>query len=183
VTTQLLERRQPLSWRQAPAVTAGSAPPIIAVVDGSAAGRVAAGTAARLAREASAPLVLVYVRTGPPNWLGRPYFQRRLDQEMDTGRAVLADALKAAEREGVIATVEILEGKPARRVRELAELRDARMLVVGTRRRRLRPSISRRLVRRSRLPVLVVPAIPIAGQATARASPAASAEVPFPLKP
>jgi nucleotide-binding universal stress UspA family protein len=135
-----------------------SGAPIVAAVDGSAAGRAAAAASARLAGEADAPLVLVYVRTGPPNWLGKPYFQRRLNTQMARGRQVLAQALEAVEREGVKATVEILEGKPARRVSELAELRDARMVVVGRRRRRLRPSVSRRLMRRAAVPVMVVPA-------------------------
>jgi nucleotide-binding universal stress UspA family protein len=127
----------------------------MAAVDGSAAGHAAASTAARLAREVGAPLVLVYVRTGPPNWLGKPHFQRRLDAEMARGRKALTEARKAAERESVEATVEILEGKPAQRVSQLAELRDARAVVTGSRRRRVGPSVSRQLVRRATTPVVV----------------------------
>ena len=132
-----------------------SARPIVAAVDGTAAGVAAVGSAARLARQVRAPLVLVYVRTGPPGWLGKPYFQRRLDREMERASSALTAAHTAAVRHGVEAESEALEGRPAQRIREFAEHRNARMVVVGSRRRLLRRSVSRRVIDRSERPVLV----------------------------
>ena len=121
--------------------------PIVAAVDGSDSGLAAARTAARLALTTRAPLVLVYVRTGPPGWLGRPYFQRRLDSEMDVAGRALSAADAVARSEGVLPTSEVLEGAPARRIREFANARDASMVVVGRRSQRLKMSVSRRVIR------------------------------------
>ena len=111
--------------------------------------------AARIARELAAPLVFVYVRRGPSVTLGAPYYQRRLDAEMASARGVLGAATTTAEREGVTAEAEILEGVPARRVLEFARHRRARLVVLGSRRRRLGRSVSRRVIRSSDRPVVV----------------------------
>jgi nucleotide-binding universal stress UspA family protein len=132
-----------------------TAAPIVVGVDDTPAAGVAADTGVRLARDFDAPLVFVYVRRGPSAALGEPYYQRRLDTEMRTGRRVLARALAAAEREGVAATGEELAGNPARRVVEFARLRGARLVVLGSRRRRLGRSISRAVLKRADRPVLV----------------------------
>jgi nucleotide-binding universal stress UspA family protein len=127
----------------------------VAAVDGTPAGVAAADAAARLARQVRAPLVLVYVRTGPPGWLGKPYFQRRLDREMEAASAALGAAQAAAARHGVVAESEVLEGRPARRIREFAEDRNARLVVLGSRDRRLKRSVSRRVIESAERPVLV----------------------------
>jgi nucleotide-binding universal stress UspA family protein len=132
--------------------------PVVVAVDGSAGAMAAVEAGARWARQTEAPLVLVYVRTGPPRWMGEPYYQRRLDAEMSAARATLARAREAAEAHGVEASTEVLEGVPARRIREFAEVRGARTVVVGTRRRRFKRSVSRRVVRESTRPVLVAAA-------------------------
>jgi nucleotide-binding universal stress UspA family protein len=62
-------------------------------------------------------------------------------------RRVLDRALALAERAGVRAEGEVLEGSPGRRIAELARDRDARLVVVGSRRQRLGPSVSRAVVR------------------------------------
>jgi nucleotide-binding universal stress UspA family protein len=131
---------------------------VIAAVDGSSTGLDAARTGARLARALDAPLVLTYVRKRPPNWLGDPYFQRELDAETDAAHGALDAASAVAEREGVAADTEILEGSPARRIRELADHRAARFVVVGSRRRRFKRSVSERVVRHSPRPVVVAAA-------------------------
>ena len=152
--------RGPASYRGDRVAPDDDAParPIVAAIDASPGATRVAEAAARLARQSASPLALVYVRAGPPSWLGAPYYQRRLDEEMAVGRDALARAVSAAAREGVEATSEILEGSPARRVRELAEARDARMIVVGSRDRRLKRSVSQKVIRDSRRPVLVAAA-------------------------
>jgi nucleotide-binding universal stress UspA family protein len=131
------------------------AAPIVVAVDNSRAAAAAADAAVRLARDLTAPLVFVYVRRGPSSALGEPYHQRRLDAEMSVGRRALNDVLAVAEREGVPATGEQLAGKPARRVVEFARLRGARLVVLGSRRRRLSRSVSRDVIRSADRPVLV----------------------------
>ena len=74
---------------------------------------------------------------------------------MAPGRRALSDALAVAERAGVPATGELLEGHPARRVVEFARLREARLVVLGSRRRLLGRSVSRGVIRAADRPVLV----------------------------
>jgi nucleotide-binding universal stress UspA family protein len=132
-----------------------NAAPIVAAVDRSDAGSAAAAAAARLANELEAPLVFVFVRRGPSGLFGGPAYQRRLENELATARRALDRAHAAARREGIIADEEVLEGRPARRVLELAKHRGARMIVVGSRRRRLGPSVSRAVIRAADRPVVV----------------------------
>jgi nucleotide-binding universal stress UspA family protein len=140
-----------------------AAPIVVAVDDTSAAAR-AAHAAVRLARDLAAPLVFVYVRRGPSAMLGRPYYQRRLDSEMRAGRRALDDALAIAERADVPATGEEIAGNLARRLVEFARLRGARLVVLGSRRRRLGRSVSHDVIRSADRPVVV------AGRTAAAAS-------------
>ena len=131
--------------------------PIIAAVDASDVSLTAAREAARLAAELDAPLIFVYVRRWPWAGLGEPYYQRRLNVEMATARRALDAALAAAREEGVAAEDEILEGRPARRVVDFAGHRDARLVVLGSRRRRIGWSVSRRVIHAADRPVVVAP--------------------------
>jgi nucleotide-binding universal stress UspA family protein len=74
---------------------------------------------------------------------------------MRAGRRALSNALAVAARAGVPATGEQLAGSPARRVLEFARLRCARLVVLGSRRRRLGRSVSRDVIRGADRPVLV----------------------------
>ena len=129
--------------------------PIVWAVDGTAASRAAIEEAVDLARELEAPIVFVYVRRGPPGFFGTPLYQTRLTGEMTRARGVLAEAVGAAERAGVEADGEILEGSPKRRISEFARDRAARVVVVGSRRRRLTPSVSAGVIRTAGRPVIV----------------------------
>jgi len=129
--------------------------PIVAAVDGSAASRAAIGEAIRLAGELDAPIVFVYVRRGPARFLGTPVYQRRLTKEMARARRALDRALAVADSAGVFAQGEILEGSPRRRIPEFARDRDARLVVVGSRQRKLGRSVSSGVVRAAGRPVVV----------------------------
>ena len=131
------------------------AAPIVVAVDTSRAAAAAVQAGVRLAKDLAAPVVFVYVRRGPSSALGEPYFQRRLDAEMASGRRALTDALAVAEEVGVPATGEQLAGGPARRVVEFARLRAARLVVLGSRQRRLRRDLARGVIRTADRPVLV----------------------------
>jgi nucleotide-binding universal stress UspA family protein len=129
--------------------------PIVAAVDDTAASRAAADAAVRLGRELGAPLVFVYVRRGPAGFWGSPVYQRRLTAEMTRARRALDAALASAERAGVDAKGEILEGKPRRRILEFAGDRGARLVVVGSRGRRFGHSVSTGVIRASDRPIVV----------------------------
>jgi len=134
---------------------APSAQPVVVAVDDSPAAEAAVRDGVRLAGELAAPVVFVYVRRGPPDALGEPYYQRRLDAERRLGDRAIAAGIAAARRAGVRATGEQLHGTPARRLEDFARLRDAQFIVVGARRRRLGRSVSRAVIRRADRPVLV----------------------------
>jgi nucleotide-binding universal stress UspA family protein len=130
--------------------------PIVAAVDASASGAMAAREAVAVAKRLAAPVVFVYVRDGPSSILGEPYYQRRLDAEMARAKRALGAALAAADRASVAASGEVLEGAPALRLVEFAQLRAARLVVLGPPRgRRFRRSVSRRVVRGAGPPVMV----------------------------
>jgi nucleotide-binding universal stress UspA family protein len=136
--------------------TAGATgPPIVAAVDSSAASRAAVAEAVRLGRELEAPIVFVHVRRGPARFLGAPVYQRRLTHELAHARRVLERALAAADAADVRAEAEVLEGSPARRIPEFARDRGARLVVVGSRKRKLGRSVSGAVVRAAGRPVVV----------------------------
>ena len=130
------------------------AAPIVAAVEPQTAD-VTADTAARLARKLDAPLVFVTVRPSPRGLLGSPYYERRLTRDLFHSRKALDAALVAASRHGVMSYGEIVEGDVATEIVEFARTRGAQLLVVGARRRRLMPSVSRRVIGTSDRPVVV----------------------------
>jgi nucleotide-binding universal stress UspA family protein len=139
-----------------------NATPIVAAVDDSSASRGVVQTAVRLAAELNLQLVFVYVRRGPPGFLGTPFFQRRLTAKMTRARRAVDRALSAAAQAGVDAESEILEGAPRTRILQLASDRDAaRLIVVGSRRRRFSRSVSCGVLRAAEGPVVVAGSRPL----------------------
>lgn len=134
--------------------------PIVAAVDRSAASRAAIGEAVRLAGELNAPITFVYVRRGPAGFFGAPVYQRRLSKEMARARRVVDRALAIADDAGVASESEILEGSPRRRIAEFARDRGARLIVVGSRGRKLRQSVSTGVTRAAGQPVIVARSVP-----------------------
>ena len=134
--------------------------PIVAAVDASPASRAVIDSAVRLAADLAAPLVFVYVRRGPAGFLGSPVYQRRLTKALGRASRVLDRALRAAAQAGVDAEGEILEGSPRKRILEFARARQARLIIIGSRGRKLGRSVSRAVARSANGPnVLVAPAV------------------------
>jgi nucleotide-binding universal stress UspA family protein len=129
--------------------------PIVVGVDTSTASRAAIHEAVRVGGELGARIVFVYVRRGPSGFFGTPVYQRRLTAEMARARRVLEPALAAARSAGVPAEGEVLEGSPTRRISEFARDRDARLIVVGSRRRKLGQSVSSGVIGTAGRPVMV----------------------------
>ena len=128
-------------------ISADARAPIVAAVDSSAASWAAIAEAVQLGLELDAPIVFLYVRRRPARSFGAPVYQRRLTKEMARARVVLDRALAVAAHAGVDAETEILEGAPRRRIAEFARDRQARLVVVGSRQRRLGRSVSIGVVR------------------------------------
>jgi nucleotide-binding universal stress UspA family protein len=153
---------------------AENAGPIIAAVDGSAASRAAIDEAVRLGRDLDAPIVFAYARRGPAGFFGAPLYQERLSKEIARADSVLDRAVAAAAGAGVHAEGEILEGCPGRRIPEFARDRNARLVVVGARKRRLGRSVSNAVVRAAGRPVVVAKVAradsPAGGRSRARAT-------------
>jgi nucleotide-binding universal stress UspA family protein len=135
--------------------------PIVAAVDGSAASRAAVDEAVRLAGELEAPLVFVHVRRGPGDFLGTPLYEKRLAVKTARARRVLDEAVAVADRAGVPADSEVLEGSPQQRLAEFARDRGARLIVVGSRRHKLGQGVSTGVIRAAGRPVIVTQSVPL----------------------
>lgn len=75
-------------------------------------------------------LVLVY-GVEPPGGVGEE-FQAHLAAVEELGRTATSHALERAAAAGVAADVELVHSKPARALLDVADRRDARMIVVGS---------------------------------------------------
>ena len=133
---------------------------IVIAFDGSDASREALEQGLQLARRARAAATVVYVRHAPLPIVGDPFYERALSKELHRGRDVLTEARLYAAAYAIVPETELLEGDPAERVVELAQLRGAELIVVGCRDRgalaeALLGSVSRAIVHGADRPVLV----------------------------
>jgi nucleotide-binding universal stress UspA family protein len=133
---------------------------ILIGTDGSPGARAAVEEGLDLARRLGAAVTLVAVRRAIP-LLGDPFYQRRLSEQLRNARAVLDEAKAEADRLGVDADYEILEGDAVDEILRAARYGEVDLIVIGS--RGLGPvagavlgSVSRALVQYSPIPVLVV---------------------------
>jgi nucleotide-binding universal stress UspA family protein len=133
---------------------------ILVGTDGSRGAREAVRRAIAIAQETGASLTFVGVRHPPLPVLGDPYYQHALTADLNRLRKAVVQAATEAEHQGVVAGYEVLEGDAATELIRLAALRDADMIIVGSRGRgavasAVLGSVSRRIVRDAGCPVLV----------------------------
>ena len=133
---------------------------ILVATDGSESAEHAVSQAIELARSNGAKLVVAYVRHAPLPVLGEPVYQRSLSRELRLAQETTGVASAAACAAGLAVDVEVVEGKPADRILELARIRDVDLIVVGSRglgtlAGTLLGSVSREVVQHADRPVLV----------------------------
>jgi nucleotide-binding universal stress UspA family protein len=128
--------------------------------DGTPGGRAAVSEGLALARSlgASVTFVAVHPRVSA---LAAPYYQRRLTEHLASSSATIEAALAEADRLGVAADSEVVEGDPPAELLRLAGSYEADMIIVGSRglgalAGALLGSVSRWLVTHADIPVLVV---------------------------
>lgn len=134
--------------------------PAVTVVgyDGMDASRGAVEVAARRAG-ADGTLVVVYVVEPLPDWLGRPYYERRMDERHMHAQRTF-DALGGIDLGAATIETQVIEGRPAEALIRVAQIRGAREIVVGSRRpgrfRGIRGSVARGLLEQTDRPVVIV---------------------------
>jgi nucleotide-binding universal stress UspA family protein len=133
---------------------------ILIATDGSAGAWAAVEDGVELASELGAAVTFVTVRHDPA-LLGEPLYQHRLTAQLAVARAALDRAERHAATRGVPADSAVLEGDPAACIADAALARDVDLVVVGCRGHgaltsALVGSVSRSLIERSPVPVLVV---------------------------
>jgi nucleotide-binding universal stress UspA family protein len=86
-----------------------------------------------IAAEMGAAVTVLYVRQPPSPYLGEPYYQDVLSEEARRERTVLDDAKRHAAFYDVEVEYEVLEGDAVEGILQLAQSRDADLIVVGSR--------------------------------------------------
>ena len=120
----------------------------------------ALGQAVDIARLLDETLVVVYADE-PPSRMGEE-FAAHTEALAEQGRTALADASATAQAAGVTVEVQLVQEKPAQALLDVADLRDARLIVVGTYgesplRSAILGSTPHKLLHWSTRPVLCVP--------------------------
>jgi nucleotide-binding universal stress UspA family protein len=133
---------------------------IVLAVDGSEEATHAARRGLELAREFDAAVDVLYVVER--GWLGFASSDRHERRLRERGEAALAAVEEVAAEVGHAVATELAEGDPATRVDEYATRQGADLVVVGRQGktglgRRLLGGVTERLLRRSDVPVFVVP--------------------------
>lgn len=133
---------------------------ILIATDGSAGALAAVAMGAELARDLGGTASVVYVRPAI-GALGDPFYQRKLTEQMEEAEAGLEAARAEAGKLGVSVETDILEGDAADTIVEIARLRGADVIAVGSRglgavTGALLGSVSSEVVHKADRPVLVV---------------------------
>jgi nucleotide-binding universal stress UspA family protein len=126
--------------------------------DGSAPSRKALDYAA--SRVNGGKLFVVTAVGPPPQWMGSPWWQQAVDEERERGSALLEEAVNYLP-DGVDYSTELLEGPAADAIVNVADVRCADAIVVGSRGlgrvRALLGSVSHDVLHGADCPVVVIP--------------------------
>lgn len=134
-------------------------PVIVVGYDGSEESRRALIVAAERAGP-QGTVVPLHVMPTASSWLGAPYYDREVEEGQLAAQAVLAEIDDVETRPARIEP-ELIEGEPAEALLRVAQSRNAREIVIGSRGlgrfRSLLGSVSRALLERADRPVMIVP--------------------------
>lgn len=133
---------------------------ILIATDGSSEAREAVVYGLDLARSSHASATVVYVRHAARPLVADPFYHRENSEGMHRADDAGEHAMQVAADLGVDTDLCILEGDPAALIIELARLKDADLIVLGSRNRgplvaALLGSVSNEVVTRADRPVLV----------------------------
>jgi nucleotide-binding universal stress UspA family protein len=133
---------------------------IVIATDGSSEAREAVEYGLDLARSSHASATIVYVRRATRPFVGDRLYQHEISEGLRRGDDAGEHAVRVAADLGVEIDVFILEGDPAALIIELARLKDADLIVLGSRNRgplvaALLGSVSNEVVTHADRPVLV----------------------------
>ncbi len=156
-----LEAREEREAEEETALVSVKVENIVAAIDGSPHSARVVSYAADLAQRYGARVYLVYAYAPIPSYLGDEQLYRVAGEEVDRGRALLEPYADVLRRAGIQVDLEVVEGPPSRAILTVAETRNADLIVIGSRglgaiRGLLLGSVSERVVRMARCPVLVV---------------------------
>jgi nucleotide-binding universal stress UspA family protein len=130
--------------------------------DASECSKAALDAAITLARALGDRIIVAYAEAPPDSFIGDEWKVHR--QALgEIGQRATSEALDRVRAAGIEVEVELVTLKPAHALLAIAERRNARMIVVGTHGEgpiagALLGSVPHKLLHRSRIPVLVVPA-------------------------
>ncbi len=134
---------------------------IVAGIDGSLHSDKIVAYVADLAKKYGARVYLVYAYPPAPSYLGDKEFDRVVGKEVDRGYDLLEPYADLLRRAGIEVEMEVLEGPPPKAILGVADIRHADLIVLGSRglgaiRGLLLGSVSERVVRLAKCPVLIV---------------------------
>jgi len=136
-------------------------PTIVVGYDGSDESRAALTLAAARAGEGGT-VVAVFAAQPASDWLDTAYYDSAVKSRQERTELIF-DGLSSIELDNVTIEAELADGPAARALTEVARLRDAREIVVGSRGlrgiRAALGSVSRRLLQMTDRPVVVVPPV------------------------
>jgi nucleotide-binding universal stress UspA family protein len=134
---------------------------IVVGYDGSSEAQ-AALTAAAARAGTGGTVVAVYASEPASNWLETPYYARAVEMRRERA-ATIFDELATLDLADVTVEAELADGSVPEALAEVAQLRDADEIAVGSRRlgwfRGALGSVSRRVLRIADRPVVVVPRV------------------------
>ncbi len=134
---------------------------ILVAIDGSSHAKKALEYAQDLALRDDAQVIVVHAFEPVPTYLGEPWGNQIVTRHVAVGREVANEAAQKLQEAGVDIIVEVLEGPPADAILRVADVRQADLIVMGSRGHGelaslLLGSVSHRVLAHSRAPVLAV---------------------------
>ncbi len=135
---------------------------ILVGVDGSEAALRAARKAGELARALGAHLYVVVAFDPIPDYLGEPYWEEAAAARLGKAQRILEQAVEVIGEIPSGVETEMLEGRPAEAILEVAKTREVDLIVVGAHGNHALHSLllgsqSHKIISRATCPVLVVP--------------------------